>query len=150
MIGFALILVIVTILIFVFMSVSKDKGDDAEINDYEPNSFIQALLFHTTGCQSGSGVDMYATIEKAMRYCVEDKKCINDVDPCEELESELTQIMDISWNVGEDLKDKGYSLSLVYGDDELYNFTEGITTANSMYAIQKFEGDRLIEFVLYR
>jgi hypothetical protein len=150
MVGFALILIIVMVLIFVFLSVSKNEENESEILDYEPNSFLQSLLFHSTSCEVSAGLDKYGTIEKTMKYCVENRECLNDIDPCKELEEELSKIVEKSWNVGENSKNKGYSLNLTYRGEPIYGFSDGIKTPNYRYASQKFDGGRFIEFSLYR
>jgi hypothetical protein len=135
MIGFALIIVIVTVVLLVFLGLSLRGEQKENVESYEVESFIQTFLQYTTDCRDNVE---YLTIQKLIFDCNENKKCSDDRETCEVLNSTLTGIADKGWKVGEENVVKGYKIEILKENSRLLLIEEGNQTNNYKSAMQDF------------
>ncbi len=127
MVGFVLIMVIVAVIILVFLSLSLRNNKKEIIESYEVNSFIQAFLQYSTGCEDFYGpVD----IKDVIFMCNNNVYCENSLNSCNVLEDTLNDIIDQSWTVSEEGLIKGYELRIISGEREILSIIEGNQTDN--------------------
>ena len=120
MVGFALIVIIVAVILLVFLRFSITQSTDEDlVESYEVRGFIQSILQYTTEYDSET-----ISIRKLI------KKCNNEDEGCEILESELSGIMEEGWKVEEGSVVKGYNLEIVEKDKEILKIEKGVETEN--------------------
>jgi len=135
MVGFALIIIIVAIIIIVFVSLTITKPRQ-EVESYEVESFIQALLQHTSTCESNlEFLDIQGLISK----CKSGFKCLDERDSCEVLNETLKDMVSKSWQI-KDRPAKGYELKIVSDQKELIAISDGNKTADYKGSIQRLSG----------
>ena len=122
-VGFAIILIIVAIILLVFISATV-KNKDRELESYEVSGFVQAFLQYTTECQS-TREDL--NVMGVIKSCSRKIDCLNGEYSCEVLENTLRDILEESWQVGEEYPQKGYKLEIIEeGNEEpLVEINEG-------------------------
>ncbi len=127
MVGFGLIIVIVAVILLVFMGFALRKPQKDVTEDYEVSSFIQAFLQYTSDCRDNLG---YLSIQKLILDCEHNEKCSDERDTCDVLGSTLKEIVDESWDVGENRPVKGYTLKILLKGEEILSLEEGNITNN--------------------
>ena len=127
MVGFGLIIIIVAVILLVFLGFALRKPQKEIVEDYEVSSFIQAFLQYTTDCRDNLE---YFSVQKLILACERGKKCLDERDTCEVLDSTLKEIVEESWDVGEDRPVKGYALKIMLEEEEILFLEEGNITNN--------------------
>jgi len=148
MVGFGVILILVAIIFIVFIA-SYIRNSESKSEDYEANSFIQALLQYTTSCEEENLNNL--TIQKLIRKCQEQEKCYyRSMDPCKVLNSTIKSIVKESWDIGSKKPYKGYSLYInTSSTEQIMKITEGtITTNKSRGGMQDFGDPRGGEYII--
>lgn len=142
MVGFALILILVAIIFIVFISIYIKRPVE-KVNDYEVNSFVQAVLQYTTICQEENLENL--TIQKLIGQCQDKNPCyFKGLDPCVMLNNTIKDITKESWNVKPGSPIKGYSfiINISRGKDlpqeRFLNITNGVVTNNYRTGFQPF------------
>lgn len=147
MIGFGLIIIIVAVLIVVFLSISINSDDSEFTETYEMESFLQSMLGVTTNCEERGS---YLTLDKTIQRCIEEQMCQNDLDPCEIIEEEIPEIVNISWPIGENRLTKGYEFNITTPEEpEFYHFDKGNKTNSRKGTIQPYSDGIRIIFIAY-
>ncbi len=137
MVGFALIIIIVAVLILIFLSISLNKSKEDFTESYEVEGFIQGFLQHTTTCAINYEPN-YQDLRKLIFKCSEDSMCLDGTTACETLNQTLSQLLNLSWHVGPEWPNKGYSLNITSNGEYLLGIFKGNTTQNSKGSIQPF------------
>ncbi len=132
-VGFALIVIIVFIILLVFLSFYLRGSNKIEIQSYEADSFIQAVLQYTSKCERGG--DFLAVQDLIFEH---DEECLNEEQGVEVLNETLLGIMDESWQIGEDTPVKGYELNINEEDVAILNLNKGNVTQNYRGGFQDF------------
>ena len=132
MVGFALILIIVSIIIIVFISLTLTKPQTEEVESYKVNSFLQALLQHTTDCEDNLD---YLSIQKLIFRCESGGRCLDNRDTCKVLNDTLEDIISDAWRVSEE---GGYVLEIISGQDIILSLSKGNKTRSYKGAVQPF------------
>jgi hypothetical protein len=133
MVGFALIVIIVAVIILVFLSFAL-RSDENSNESYEVNSFVQALLQHTTDCEDNLD---YLRVQRLIFQCAEGKRCLDGRDSCEALNNTLESLLGQIWKIQE-RPEKGYSLTIIAREEVLIQLEEGEPTNSFGYGIQTF------------
>ncbi len=129
MVGFALIIIIVAVSLLIFLSFYLRKPSEENlIESYEVKSFIQSALQYTIEYESE-----YISIRKLI------KKCGNYDEGCEELQSELENMMEKAWTVKDGGVIKGYNLEIVLKDKEILKIEKGDKTPNYKSSYQELD-----------
>lgn len=146
MVGFGLILILVAIIFIVFIASYIRKSSDIS-EDYEANSFVQALLQYTTPCEEENLNNL--SIQKLIFKCQEKEACYyRNMDPCKVLNDSIKGIAKESWNIGPKNSNKGYTLIINMSESkQLLNITEGVVTNNYRTGLQDF-GDPHGEYII--
>ncbi len=140
MIGFALIVVLVSVILLIFIGFSlRDEKGKENVESYEVESFIQAMMQYTTDCKDNQG---YVDIQKLIFMCNSGESCINSElsgeNSCSVLNSTLKEILNESWKVGEEWPAKGYEFEIIVGDEELVKIVKGSVSSSFKGASQDF------------
>jgi len=138
MIGFALIMIVVVVILLIFVGFSLRNSQKETVKSYEVESFIQAFLQYTTNCVDGYE-PRYYSIRKLITACKNKEVCLGGQNTCEVLNSTLSEIIEKSWQVGENLPVKGYELKILSNNKEILFIQEGNSTSNSKGAVQYFK-----------
>ncbi len=154
MVGFALIIILVSVILLVFLGIFLSRGSGSEsVESYEVESFVQASLQYTTDCKDNFG---YLSVRELIFDCDDEETCLDERDTCEVLNSTLREIIEESWDVGQESPVKGYNLEIIY--NEVYNeensfiLNKGNVTSNSKGSVQEFSrgGDSVeLNLVVY-
>lgn len=133
-VGFSLIIIIVAVVILVFLVLMISTKEESEIESYEIQSFLQAVLQHTTECADNNG---YKSVQRLIMACGDGKFCENNErDSCRVLEETLREITSESWSIG---KYKGYKLEVeIEGDDLIEPIEEGNLSSSYKGAVNEF------------
>ncbi len=111
MIGFGLIIVLVAVILLVFLAFSLKNPVKENVESYEIEGFISALLQHTTDC--GNYRTSHLSIRELIIDCGQGETCLDNRDTCEVLNSTLSGILEQSWKVSGDRPTKGYQLKIL-------------------------------------
>jgi hypothetical protein len=129
MVGFALIIIIVAIIILVFIALTLTRPQGEEVESYEVESFLQALLQHTTDCEDNLE---HLSIEKLVFRCNTGGRCLDERDTCEVLNKDIKEIISNSWG------EQGYELSITSEQEVILEIKQGNITSSYKGAIQSF------------
>ena len=138
MVGFAMIIIIVAIILLILLGISLNKPKTSAVESYEVESFIQALLQHTTECSMNFGVS-YNDIGDLIPECDFEQFCgeePNEVPACLILNTTLKDILEEAWKTGEDRPVKGYALNITTDGDKMLSINKGNVTSNYKAGIQ--------------
>jgi len=133
MIGFAMIMVIVIIVILFFLVFSLRNNSTENVQSYEVDNFIQAMLQYTTSCDNYLG---NYSLQYLMFQCANGNTCLNEKESCEVLNSTMQGILDESWTVGEENPLKGYDFDILANGQGLISVRQGNQTSNYKGALQ--------------
>ena len=144
MVGFGIIMILVAIILLVFLSFALRSGNDSGSESYQVDNFIQSFLQYHTDCEDSRE---YLTIQDLILACTSGDLCLDQRETCEVLNSTLFDLIDASWNIGEDTPNRGYVLLIRNNIDEnnvdiLVDLTKGNLTGNFLGASQYFENSR--------
>lgn len=152
MVGFAMIIILVAVIILVFIGISMSKNKSQNIESYEAENFIQAMLQYTTQCQDSSGY--YLPVKELIFSCITGSpgiNCPNGADSCLALNSTLKGIMNQSWNINEGSPIKGYQLNVTSSTGKMpTSIVKGSTTSNSRGASQDLPNGALSVDIVVR
>ena len=152
MVGFAMIIIIVAVIILVLLGISLNKPKTTTgVESYEVESFIGAMLQHTTDCSTDFG-SSYNDINDLITECDFEQVCEDGEDTCEVLSSNLKEIIEEAWKVGEDRPVKGYVMNVTSDNAEILSLREGNITSNykgSLQSLPKRGSNYNIEFRAY-
>lgn len=135
MVGFALIVIIIAVILIIFLGFSLRKPQKEAVEDYEVNSFIQAVLQYTTDCRDNLE---YLSVQKLIFNCNNEEICLDERDTCEVLNSTLNEIIKESWKIEGDRPVKGYELSILSNKKEILMLKEGNITQSYKGSMQDF------------
>jgi len=137
MVGFALIMIVVAVILLVFLGFSLNQPQKELVESYEAESFIQAVLQYTTDCRDLGNLE-YLSIKKLIFNCNSEKKCLDEKEACEVLNSVLIDVLEESWDVGINEPIKGYKLNITVNEMEMLSVEKGNVTSNYKGAMQDF------------
>lgn len=146
MVGFALIIILVAVIFIVFIA-SYIRKSPEKVEDYEANSFVQALLQYTTSCEDDNSNRV--NVQRLIQRCKENERCTYDKDPCVILKETVEKIIEESWGVGPKNTVKGYYFTINKSETEqILKVEEGVVTNNYRTGLQDFgdphEGENII------
>ena len=140
MVGFALIMVLVAVIFLIFLGFSLRNPSSESVESYEVSSFLQGVVQYTTDCEIlGRG---YRPIQNLIFDCQSvagGKTCEDGRESCVVLEETLENLVESSWNAGEDFPVKRYELKIYIEDVE-----EPIIVVEKGDATGNYKGDNYI------
>jgi cell division protein FtsX len=131
MVGFVLIVVLVSVILLILVAFMLLKTNETSVESYEAESFLQALLQHTTNCEN---VYEEMSIRETIFSCINNQECINEKDSCKILEETIKNLIETSWSTKE-RPIKGFFLEILSGDTKI-TLQDGNFTGNSRTASQ--------------
>ncbi|MEX2017538.1 MAG: hypothetical protein WD876_03635, partial [Candidatus Pacearchaeota archaeon] len=134
MVGFAMIIIIVAVVILILLGLALNKPQTNAVNSYEVESFIQALLQHTTECSTDG--QNYNDINDLISECDFEQVCDDGQQACSVLDSELKEISNEAWKTGEGRPVKGYELNITLEGNNIWTISGGNATNNYKGASQ--------------
>lgn len=147
MVGFALIMIIVAVVLLVFLGLSLRNSQQEEVESYEVDSFISSFLQYTTDCEENYE---YLSIEDLISSCVNGDSCSDGRNMCEVLADVIEEIVERSWDVGEDNPIMGYELKILLENQEILIMNEGNETKNYKSSVHKGgKGEEIIFSAYY-
>jgi len=147
MVGFALIIIVVAVILLIFLSFSLRKSGQTQIESYEADSFIQAFLQSTTECAYYK--PSYLSIKELIKACDLETTCSNGKESCKVLKETIEEILEQSWNTGEESVYKGNSLEIYSKDKEILKVQQGNETKNYKGSAQILANGLEVKFKLY-
>lgn len=110
MVGFALIMIIVMIIVLIILGFALTKNKGVEEKDFQLTGFIEASLQVTTDCKFN---DEFLTIREMVHQCNQKQKCdSSNKDICQELARNYKEMINQSFNPGQDSYVKGFILQI--------------------------------------
>jgi len=143
-VGFVLIMVIVVVVLVIFLGISLRDTGEMSAESIDVYQFLESSSEVTTNCQVRS--DEFSDMGSLFERCFSEEKCINELDSCEVLERQMNEILEISWNVGQNNSLKGYSFESYYENEqtrEILSIQEGNCEgifSGASYLIPAFPG----------
>lgn len=134
-VGFVVIVVIVSVILLILLWFLLNNKNQSGTGSYEIENFIQATLQYTTDCESYTD---FLSVQNLIVSCDNKDKCLDERDTCIVLNQTLENIMDKSWNVGEQSAIKGYKLDITSAEQEKLMLEKGNETTNSKGGFQDF------------
>ncbi len=136
MIGFVLIVILVAIILLVLVGFSLRTEQREEVESYEVESFIQAMLQQTSDCKDNQG---YLSIDKLIFGCANSESCLDGRGECLVLSDNLRGIVQESWRT-ENRPIAGYELKILNGEESLIpEMKEGNQTKNYKSSLSEFD-----------
>ena len=140
MVGFGIIMILVAIILLVFLSFSLRNNNDSGSESYQVDNFIQSFLQYHTNCSDNTE---YLTIQDLIFSCTSNDLCLDGRNTCEVLNSTLFDLIESSWNIGEDTPNRGYKLIIRnnLGEglaDDLVDLEKGNLTGSFLGSSQNF------------
>lgn len=135
-VGFVLIVLIVSIIGVIFLSITLGNPKPERQNSVEISNLLEASMYQTTSCAINF-IPQYRNIQDLVKECYKDKsgdsrKCLDGVDVCVKLETDLKEVLSKSLDVGENGVNKGYNIDIYFASDNketqnnlILNFYEG-------------------------
>jgi len=136
MVGFALIIVIVAVILLIFVGFSLTRKTD-RVESYEVESFIQAVMQHTSDCRDNLE---RLPVQNLILKCRSNEICIDNRNTCDVLKETLEEIMSESWKIG-DTPVAGYNLSITMENQQVMSVNAGNKTNNFKGSLQKLPHD---------
>jgi hypothetical protein len=139
------------VLILVFLSISLNKTKDDFTESYKVEGFVQGVLQYTTTCATSYELN---DIRKLIFKCAEGSTCLDGVTACNTLNETLSNLLNLSWSVGQEWPTNGYFLNITSNGEELLSIFEGNVTQDNKGTMQSFSqgsnGQKVdIIFVVY-
>ena len=144
MVGFGIIIIIVAVILLVFISLSIKKNG-VEIESYEVESFIQALLQKTTECKDYIG---YLNMQDLIEKCASGGSCIDGQDACIAMNGSIMKVLDKHWII-ENRPLEGYALNVFNEGGNILNLEKGNVTGNYKGSMQTLQDKIKISFKAY-
>lgn len=135
MVGFAVIMVIMGVILLIVFGFMLKSPDNATIESYEVESFIQASLQYTSDCENQLE---FMPIQELIIACGVESKCLDERDSCKVLNSTLNELITKGWNVGEKSAVRGYDLKLIIDNQEILLLQKGNKTTSYVGGSQDF------------
>ena len=135
MVGFVVIVIIIGVVLLIFIGFMVNTSDKTVVQDSEIESFMQASLQYTTGCQDNLG---FIPIQELIISCENREICLDEKNSCAVLNSTLSNLIEKGWNVGVQSAIKGYEFNIRVREQSILNFKKGNQTANYKSAFQNF------------
>jgi len=134
-IGFVMIIILVAVILLIFVGFSLRSGQTQDVESYEVESFIRAILQHTTECKDNFG---YLSVDRIIFECMNKGVCADDRSACEALTESLEGITSEAWRI-ENRPVEGYKLEvLLEGEPLIEEIFEGNESKNHKGAVQDF------------
>ena len=111
-VGFVMIVVVVALILVIFLGLSI-RSEPANQDSREVYQFLESSMEYTTDC-AVSFIPDYSNLGELFNECLSGSKCLNDQEACDVLQTTLEELMESSWQVGEDNPIKGYEFDSFY------------------------------------
>lgn len=136
-VGFAVIVVIVAIILVIILAFMLNKGTGKATfqTTYQAESFTHSVLQYTSDCFDGL---IYMPIQELAISCNNNEQCTDGRNSCDVLNETIVNIIDKSWNVGENNPIKGYELVIGTETNSLLDLKKGNETLDSRGSIEAF------------
>lgn len=139
MVGFTVIIILVAVIILVFLGfMLQNRGESKAIESYEIESFLQSVIQYTTEYNS-----QHIYLQELIKECD-----IYD-EGCTELNNELTNMLEKSWNIEEGSKIRGYNLRIYTKDKEIIKIQKGNETQTFKGHSQQLTDNSVILLEIY-
>ena len=136
MIGFVLIVILVAIILLVFVGFSLRTEQREDVESYEVESFIQAMLQQTSDCKDNQE---YLSVDKLIFGCADSENCLDGREECLVLADNLRGIVQESWRT-ENRPIAGYELKILNGKENLIpEIKDGNQTNNYKSSLSEFD-----------
>jgi len=127
MVGFVVIVILVSVILLVLLGFLLKSNPNEAVNSYEVESFIQASLQYTTGCENQLE---FLSIKNLIVSCKEGETCLDEKNSCDVLNETLKGIIENAWNVKEGSAVKGYKLEVKVNGEGQFAIKKGNETRN--------------------
>jgi len=115
MVGFVLIIVLVAVIVLIFLGFSMRPQPGIKQNK-EIENFLYSSMLYTSSCYESP--EIIYNIKDLIGACYDNEKCADGKETCVVLEETYKQVIDNSWNIGENSVEKAYILKIY---DEVNN-----------------------------
>jgi len=135
-VGFVMIVLIVSVIAVILLGITlmhPKKGIEKESK--EASQFLDSMLDYTTDCAI-SYIPAYKDLEGLIKECYNNpnKKCVSGENVCVAMNQTIKQIIDNSWNIGENSPYKGYVFEADYEENKIILIKKGICGFESIGA----------------
>lgn len=134
-VGFVIIVVIIGVIILVLLSFMLMNDDEAVLESYEIESFIDSMLQYTTNCETQLE---FLSFQKLIAHCESNGVCLDNSNSCRVLNSTAEEIIEGAWNVNEQSAIKGYEFRIFNEESEIFAMEKGNKTITYKGSYQDF------------
>ncbi len=158
-VGFVLIVVLLVIVAVIFLGIRLRNPEPTQKESEIVYQFLESSMEQTTTCKT-SETGRFIALDSLVRECHSGNSlCTSGDESCEVVDETFKEMLNSTWQVGENYPYKGYSVQGIYnfnssgnaGTEKLFNITQG-TCANSFsgssYLIPEFPGSITITLKL--
>ncbi len=151
MVGFVLIVVLLVIVAVIFLGIRLRNPEPTQKESEIVYQFLESTMEQTTNCKT-SETGKFLALDTLVRDCHSNNAlCTSGEDSCVVVDEMFEEILNSTWQVGENYPYKGYSLQGVYnfnssgnaGSENVFNISRGVCAnsfAGSSYLIPEFPG----------
>ncbi len=126
MIGFVLIIVLVAVIALVFLAISLRKPAETQLESKDIRDFLHSSLIYTTSCKKSPEITY--NLQDLIKACGNNDKCLDEKDSCSVLNDTIFNLIESSWQVGEEARYKGYDFKIFNEDSVLISLSKGNST----------------------
>jgi len=131
MVGFVLIIILVAVIVLIFLSLSMRKPVGMQ-RDQQIESFLHSSLIYTTKCKKSP--EVIYDFKGLIGACYNGEDCLESEDSCEMLNQTAAELIENSFNIGEDSRYKGYIFRIDSKTGKILVQKEGEESLSSMGA----------------
>lgn len=150
-VGFTMIIVLVAVILVIFLSFSMKNPQKENVESYEVENYLQALLQKTSDCRDLNNLKYYP-VKDLIFKCNAGENCLDDRKTCEVLVKEIGIVSNQSWYLGKGSPIKGYALNITVSGEQLKAIKYGNQTKSYKGAEQSFikeSKEFIIDFKAY-
>ena len=124
-VGFVLIVLIVSIVGVIFLAITLGNPKSENKNSVEVSHLLEASMYYTTDCAINY-IPQYRSIQDLIKECYKDQSgdsriCLSGSKVCEELETNLKNILSRSLDISDESANKGYNIDIYFASDDEKN-----------------------------
>ncbi|MBS3071642.1 hypothetical protein J4408_01490 [Candidatus Pacearchaeota archaeon] len=154
-VGFVLVIVLVAVIFLIFVGIFvRQDSNSTRQESIEVYQFLDSFMQHTSECAIGFE-PAYSNVGELIQQCYSNSECTTGKSACSILNDTLEEILDLSWNVGEDRPIKGYIFEAKFDSNlssnniiEVKRGECGQSVRGSEYLIPAFPGTIVSSFNL--
>jgi len=128
-VGFVLIIVLVAVIVLIFLAISIRKSSGLQ-KSKDIENFLHSSLLYAAECKPSP--EIVYDLRDLITACYNNEKCLNEEQACNELNRTFIELIEDSFQIGEESKYKAYVLDVYMNNETVLNLTRGNLTSDKI------------------